>query len=135
MLKEIHEQPEALRNTIEPRNVNGMSDFSEDGIPDSLFQNINHIIITACGTAMHAGLIGKNMIERLTRIPVTVDIASEFRYQDPILDEHTLVITILQSGETADTLTALRLAGENGSKTLSVVNVKGSSIARESDYV
>lgn len=68
MLKEIHEQLEALRNTIEPRNVNGMSDFSEDGIPDSLFQNINHIIITACGTPMHAGLIGKNMIEKLTRI-------------------------------------------------------------------
>ena len=135
MLKEIHEQPEALRNTIGPRNVNGMPDFSEDGIPDSLFQNINHIVITACGTAMHAGLIGKNMIERLTRIPVTVDIASEFRYQDPILDEHTLVITISQSGETADTLAALRLARENGSKTLSVVNVKGSSIARESDYV
>ena len=135
MLKEIHEQPEALRNTIGPRNVNGMSDFSEDGIPDSLFQNINHIIITACGTAMHTGLIGKNMMERLTRIPVTVDIASEFRYQDSILDEHTLVITISQSGETADTLAALRLARENGAKTLSVVNVKGSSIARESDYV
>ena len=135
MLKEIHEQPEALHNTIGPRNVNGLPDFSEDGIPDNLFENINHIIITACGTAMHAGLIGKNMIEKLTRIPVTVDIASEFRYQDPILSENTLVITISQSGETADTLAALRLAKENGSKTLSVVNVKGSSIARESDYV
>lgn len=135
MLKEIHEQPEALRNTIAPRIKNGMPDFSADGIPDSLFSNINRIIITACGTAMHAGLIGKNMIEKLTRVPVTVDIASEFRYQDPILDEKTLVITISQSGETADTLAALRLAKENGAKTLSVVNVKGSSIARESDYV
>lgn len=135
MLKEIHEQPEALRNTITPRVKNSMPDFSGDGIPDSLFTGINKIIITACGTAMHAGLIGKNMIERLSRIPVSVDIASEFRYQNPVIDEKTLVITISQSGETADTLAALRLAKEYGSKTLSVVNVKGSSIARESDYV
>lgn len=135
MLKEIHEQPEALKNTIGPRMVNGLPDFSEDHIPDSLFTDINRVIITACGTAMHAGLVGKNMIESLTRIPVTVDIASEFRYQNPILDKHTLVITISQSGETADTLAALRLSKENGSKTLSIVNVKGSSIARESDYV
>ena len=84
---------------------------------------------------MHSGLMGKNMIERLCRIPVTVDIASEFRYQNPIIDEHTLLITVSQSGETADTLAALRLAKERGAKTLSVVNVKGSSIARESDYV
>lgn len=135
MLKEIHEQPEALKNTIGPRMVNGLPDFSEDHIPDSLFTDINRVIITACGTAMHAGLVGKNMIESLTRIPVTVDIASEFRYQNPILDKHTLVITISQSGETADTLAALRLSKENGSKTLSIVNVKGSSIARESNYV
>lgn len=135
MLKEIHEQPEALRNTITPRIINGLPDFEEDQIPDEVFKNINRIIITACGTAMHAGLVGKNMIERLTRIPVTVDIASEFRYQNPILDEQTLVITISQSGETADTLAALRLAKENHAKTLSIVNVKGSSIARESDYV
>lgn len=135
MLKEIHEQPDALKNTITPRVVNGLPNFDEDQIPDSLFENINRVIITACGTAMHAGLVGKTMIERLTRIPVTVDIASEFRYQDPILDENTLVITISQSGETADTLAALRLAKECGSKTLSIVNVKGSSIARESDYV
>lgn len=135
MLKEIHEQPEALRNTIGPRTVNGLPDFTEDNIPDSVFTDINRIIITACGTAMHAGLIGKNMIETLTRIPVTVDIASEFRYQNPILDKHTLVITISQSGETADTLAALRLSKENGAKTLSIINVKGSSIARESDYV
>lgn len=135
MLKEIHEQPEALRKTIGPRIVNGLPDFTEDGVPDSLFTNVNRVIITACGTAMHAGLIGKNLIERLLRIPVTVDIASEFRYQNPIIDEHTLVITISQSGETADTLAALRLSKEKKAKTLSIVNVKGSSIARESDYV
>lgn len=135
MLKEIHEQPEALRNTIHPRIVNELPDFTEDGVPDSLFTDVNRVIITACGTAMHAGLIGKNLIEKLLRIPVTVDIASEFRYQDPIIDQHTLVITISQSGETADTLAALRLSKEKKAKTLSIVNVKGSSIARESDYV
>ena len=135
MMKEIHEQPEALRNTIRPRMVNGLPDFSADGVGDELFTNVNRIVITACGTAMHSGLMGKNMIERLCRIPVTVDIASEFRYQNPIIDEHTLLITVSQSGETADTLAALRLAKERGAKTLSVVNVKGSSIARESDYV
>lgn len=135
MLKEIHEQPEALRNTIMPRINGNLPDFSEDGIPDSLFLDCNRIIIAGCGTAMHAGLIGKNMIEKLIRIPVSVEIASEFRYADPIMDEKTLLITISQSGETADTLAALRLAKDKGAKTLSVVNVKGSSIARESDYV
>lgn len=135
MLKEIHEQPEALRNTIMPRVKNGLPSFEEDGIPDSLFTGLDRIIITACGTAMHAGLIGKNMLEKLTRLPVSVEIASEFRYSDPILTPATLVITISQSGETADTLAALRLAKEAGARTLSIVNVKGSSIARESDYV
>lgn len=135
MLKEIHEQPEALRNTIAPRIKDNLPDFSADGIDDSLFENTSRIIIAACGTAMHAGIIGKNMIEKLSRIPVSVDIASEFRYQDPIITDTTLVITISQSGETADTLAALRLAKERGAKTLSIVNVKGSSIARESDYV
>ena len=115
--------------------VNGLPDFSADGVGDELFTDVSRIVITACGTAMHSGLMGKNMIERLCRIPVTVDIASEFRYQNPIIDEHTLLITVSQSGETADTLAALRLAKERGAKTLSVVNVKGSSIARESDYV
>lgn len=135
MMKEIHDQPEALHNTITPRLKNGLPDFSTDGVPDSVFDDINHIVITACGTAMHAGLMGQTMIERLARIPVTVTIASEFRYQDPIIDEKTLLITISQSGETADTIAALRLAKEKGAKTISVVNVKGSSIARESDYV
>lgn len=135
MLKEIHEQPEALRNTIMPRIKDGLPSFEEDGIPDSLFADLDRIVITACGTAMHAGLIGRNMIEKLTRLPVSVEIASEFRYADPILTDKTLVISISQSGETADTLAALRLAREAGARTLSIVNVKGSSIARESDYV
>ena len=112
-----------------------MPDFSADQVSDELFENVNRVVITACGSAMHAGLIGRNMIERLARIPVSVDIASEFRYQNPIIDKQTLVITISQSGETADTIAALRLAKSKGSKTLSVVNVKGSSVARESDYV
>ncbi len=146
MLKEIYEQPEAITRTIAPRIKKYTSkddskkeyllpDLTCDNIPDSLFSDINRIIITACGTAMHAGLMGKVLIERLLRIPVTVDIASEFRYQDPIMDQNTLVITVSQSGETADTLAALRLAHEMGAKTLSIVNVKGSAIARESDYV
>lgn len=135
MLKEIHEQPEALHNTISPRCAQGLPDFSEDGIPDCALKNVDRIIITACGTAMHAGLIGRNMIEKLTRIPVSVEIASEFRYQEPVLNENTLVITISQSGETVDTLAALRLAKEMDAATLSIVNVKGSTIARESDYV
>ena len=135
MLKEIYEQPVALSKTIMPRVKDGLPSFAEDNIPDSLFEGCTRIVITACGTAMHAGLVGKNMFEKLARIPVTVDIASEFRYQDPILDKDTLVITISQSGETADTLAALRLAKEKGARTLSIVNVKGSSIARESDHV
>ncbi len=136
MLKEIYEQPESVRSTILPRIIkNGIPDFEADRIPDSIFEKVNRVIITACGTAMHAGLIGKAMIEKLIRIPVEVDIASEFRYQDPIMDHNTLVILISQSGETADTLAALRIAGEAGATTLSVVNVKGSTIARESDYV
>lgn len=136
MLKEIHEQPESLRSTIMPRIKNKqLPDFIGDDIPDKIFDGINRILITACGTAMHAGLVGKVIMEKLLRIPVTVEIASEFRYQDPIIDKNTLVITISQSGETADTLAALRLANEHQATTLSVVNVKGSSIARESDYV
>ena len=135
MLKEIHDQPQALLNTISPRIKNGLPTFETDGVPDELFTNCNRILITACGTAMHAGMIGRSLIERFARIPVTIDIASEFRYNNPIMDEHTLVITISQSGETADTLAAIRLAKEHNAKTLSIVNVKGSTIARESDYV
>lgn len=135
MQKEIYDQPEAVKNTISPRIHNGKIDFSADKIDDELFKGINRIIVTACGTAMHSGLVGRSIIESLIRIPVTVEIASEFRYMNPILDEHTLVIVITQSGETADSLAALRLANERGAKTMSIVNVKGSSIARESDYV
>lgn len=144
MKKEIFEQPEAILRTISPRihknlcadgHEQLLPDFSADEIDDSVFTGVNRIIVTACGTAMHAGLMGKVLFERLLRIPVTVDIASEFRYQNPILDENTLVITVSQSGETADTLAALRLARTAGARTLSIVNVKGSSIARESDYV
>ncbi|MDF2474141.1 MAG: glucosamine--fructose-6-phosphate aminotransferase, isomerizing [Anaerocolumna sp.] len=136
MLKEIHEQPSSLRSTIMPRIRNGsLPDLTADGIPNEIFHGINRVLITACGTAMHAGLVGRVLLEKLLRIPVTVEIASEFRYQDPIMDESTLVITISQSGETADTLAALRLSNEKHAKTLSIVNVKGSSIARESNYV
>lgn len=135
MLKEIHDQPAALLNTITPRIKDGLPTFEADNVPDSVFTSCNRILITACGTAMHAGMIGKNLIERLARVPVTVDVASEFRYNNPIMDENTLVITISQSGETADTLAAIRLAKQHGAKTLSIVNVKGSTIARESDYV
>jgi glucosamine--fructose-6-phosphate aminotransferase (isomerizing) len=136
MLKEIFEQPESIRSTILPRIIKGdLPDFSVDQIPNEIFERVNRVIITACGTAMHAGLVGKAMLEKLLRIPVVVDIASEFRYQEPIMDEKTLVITISQSGETADTLASLRLAKELGATTLSIVNVKGSTIDRESDYV
>ncbi len=136
MLKEIYDQPEALRSTIMPRIRKGnLPDFTNDQIPDSVFQGIHRVIISACGTASYAGLVGRVMIEKLIRIPATVEIASEFRYSDPIVDESTLLIIISQSGETADTLAALRLAKEKKATTLSVVNVKGSSIARESDYV
>ena len=135
MLKEIHEQPEALLKTIAPRIVNNLPDFSNDGVDDSLFTGLSRIVIVACGTAMHAGMLGKIMIEKYTRIPVSVDIASEFRYADPILDENTLVIAISQSGETADTLAAIKLAKNANARTLAVVNVKGSAIARESAYV
>ncbi len=138
MLKEIHEQPEAIRRTLAPRMKKGryiLPDFSEDAIPDAVFLQAERIVITACGTAMHAGMLGRILMERLLRIPVSVEVASEFRYADPILDGKSLVILVSQSGETADTLAALRLAKEKGANTLSVVNVKGSSIARESDYV
>jgi glucosamine--fructose-6-phosphate aminotransferase (isomerizing) len=136
MLKEIYEQPSSIRSTITPRiSPENTPDFTVDHIPDEVFGKVSRVIIAACGTAMHAGLVGKAMIEKLIRIPVEVEIASEFRYKDPIMDRDTLVILISQSGETADTLAALRLAKEAGAATLSIVNVKGSTIDRESDYV
>ena len=135
MIKEIHEQPAAITSTISPRIVNGLPSFELKNIADEAFSELRNIHIVACGTAMHAGMVGKYLIERLARIPVQVDIASEFRYRDPILSENDLVIIISQSGETADTLAALRLAKSRGAKTLALVNVVGSSIAREADDV
>jgi len=137
MLKEIHEQPDAIRKTILPRQKDGLPDFDADAeqVPDSLWQKCNQIAIVACGTAMYAGMVGKSFIEPLLKIPVSVHIASEFRYSNPLIDEYTLVVVISQSGETIDTLAALRLAKEMGATVLSIVNVKGATIARESDFV
>lgn len=135
MLKEIHEQPEAIKTTITPRIVDGMPNLEECGITEDMLKGYKNISIVACGTAMHAGLVGKYVIERIGRIPVTVDVASEFRYRYPIISNEDLVILVSQSGETADTLAALRLAKQQGAATLAIVNVKGSSIAREADHV
>lgn len=135
MLKEINEQPAAITRTITPRIQNGLPDFSEDGIPESLFENCRDITIVACGTAMYAGMVGKSLMQDMLGIPVTVAIASEFRYEKPVITEDSLVIVVSQSGETIDTLEALRLAKTKTEKTLAIVNVKGSSIARESNYV
>lgn len=136
MLKEINEQPGAVKETLERRidendnvRLDGISLTKED------LEGFSRICIVACGTAYHAGLVGKYVIEKLARIPVEVDVASEFRYRDPIIDEHTLFIAISQSGETLDTLAALREAKSKGARVLSVVNVVGSSVARESDDV
>lgn len=133
MLKEIHEQPKAFRNTISPRIRDGAIAF-ENGLDDVL-RAAKRLHVVACGTAMHAGIVGKYLIESLARVPVDVDLASEFRYRNPILEKEDLVIIISQSGETADTLAALRLAKSQGIRTLAIVNVVGSSIAREADYV
>ncbi len=135
MLKEIHEQPTAIKTTITPRINEGMPDFSECGLTDEILASYRNIYIVACGTAMHAGMVGKYVIEKLARTPVTVDMASEFRYRDPIVGEGDLVILISQSGETADTKEALNISKRKGAKTLALVNVKGSSIAREADMV
>ena len=136
MSKEIDEQPTAIRETIGSRiNISDFHcEFSELPLTKDYLQFINKIYIVACGTAMHAGLSGKNTIEKLCRIPVEVDIASEFRYRNPIVDSNTLSIFISQSGETADTIAALKLAKSMGSKTIAISNVIGSSITREADY-
>lgn len=135
MLKEIHEQPTAVNTTIAPRIVNGMPDLSECGLTPEKLKSYHKLFIVACGTAMHAGMVGKYVIEKLARTEVTVDIASEFRYRDPIIGKDDLMVVVSQSGETADTKAALQLAHERGAEVLSIVNVKGSSIARESDMV
>ena len=135
MIKEIHEQPTAVKTTITPRIENGMPNLSECGITPDMLRSFNNIFIVACGTAMHAGMVGKYIIEKLARVSVTVDIASEFRYRDPLIGENDLVIIISQSGETADSKAVLSLVKGAGAKSLAIVNVKGSSIARESDMV
>lgn len=135
MLKEIHEQPTSMKTTITPRISDGMPDFSECGLTDEILAGYKSIFIVACGTAMHAGMVGKYVIEKVARVPVTVDMASEFRYRDPIVGVGDLVILISQSGETADTKEALNIAKKRGAATLAFVNVKGSSIAREADMV
>ena len=133
MLKEIYEQPTAIRETIGARLNNKKVEFDELELTKEYLENLNKICIVACGTAMHAGLATKKTFEEFCKIPVEVDIASEFRYRDPIIDEKTLVIFISQSGETADTIAALKLAKEKGAKTIAVSNVIGSSITREAD--
>ena len=135
MLKEIFEQPTAIRETIGSRlKLGEPCNFSDINITKEYLSTINKIFIIACGTAMHAGLTGKKFIENLCNIPVEVNIASEFRYRNPIIDEKTLCIFISQSGETADTIAALKLSKSKGAKTLAVSNVIGSSITREADY-
>lgn len=134
MLKEIHEQPSAIFKTLENRiKLGEFCNFSDIYLSEKDFSSINQIYIVACGTAMNAGLAGKYAIEKLCHIPVNVEIASEFRYRNPIIDKHTLCIFISQSGETADTIAALKLAKEKGCKTLAISNVIGSSITREAD--
>ncbi len=132
MLKEIYEQPNAIRETIGSRlSLDKKVNLELDGVD---FKKFNKIFIVACGTAMHAGIVSKYSFEKFCRIPTEVDMASEFRYRNPLIDEHTLCIFISQSGETADTIAALRLAKDSGSTTISIVNVIGSSITRISDY-
>lgn len=135
MIKEINEQPTAIRTTIMPRIKDGLPCLDECGITLEKLKEFNNITIVACGTAMHAGMVGKYVIEDLARVPVNVDIASEFRYRNPIIGKGDLVIIISQSGETADSHEALRLAKQKGATTLAIVNAKGSSIAREADML
>ena len=135
MLKEIYEQPTAIRETIGSKlNEKLECSFEELDFTKDYLKGLNKIYFIACGTAMHAGLAGKNMMEKLCKIPTEVDIASEFRYRNPLVDDKTLCIFISQSGETADTIAALKLAKSNGAKTIVITNVIGSSITREADY-
>ena len=135
MLKEIMEQPEAVRKTISPRIKDNRIFFEELAGKEELLKGINKIYMIACGSAYHVGMVGKYIIEKLARIPVEAALASEFRYASPLVDEHTLIIVISQSGETLDSMAALREAKRLGARVLSIVNVIGSSIARESDEV
>lgn len=135
MMKEIHEQPKAVQDTINSVVKKGTIDFSNVGLTEDMMQSCRQIHIVACGSAYHVGASMEYIIEDMAKLPVSIDLASEFRYRKPLLHEDDLVVVISQSGETADTLAALREAKENGVKTLAIVNVVGSSIAREADYV
>lgn len=136
MLKEIHEQPEAIRDTLASRIKDGLVDLSQEvALSAEAIQNIEKIHFVACGTAYHAGLVGKYVLEDLARIPVECDVASEYRYRNPIITDNTLVVVVSQSGETADTLAALREAKKHGARVLAITNVVGSSVAREADDV
>jgi glutamine---fructose-6-phosphate transaminase (isomerizing) len=136
MLKEIHEQPAAIGDTLAGRlRDDGSVDLSETGLGDELLRRLRRVFIVACGTSYHAGLVGAYAFEELARVPVQIDVASEFRYRDPVLDAETLVIGITQSGETADTLAAMRLARQAGSPVLALTNVMGSQATRDADAV
>ena len=135
MEKEIMEQPEAIKATLAPRYVDGRISLEADGVPDDVLKNCERVCVVACGTAMHAGLVAQSLIRSILRMHMEVEYASEFMYMDPVIDDKTLVLAISQSGETIDTLEALKYARSQGAKSIAVINVKGSSIARESDYV
>ena len=135
MEKEIMEQPEAIKATLAPRYVDGRISLEADGVPDDVLKNCERVCVVACGTAMHAGLVAESLIRSILRMHMDVEYASEFMYMDPVIDDKTLVLAISQSGETIDTLEALKYARSQGAKSIAVINVKGSSIARESDYV
>ena len=136
MLKEIHEQPDAVAETITDRlpTLEGV-DLSDLELSDDLLRNIERIVIVACGTAYHAGLVGRYAVEQWARVPVEMDIASEYRYREPVHRPNDLVIGVTQSGETADTLAAMRLARESGSTVLAITNVMGSQATRDADAV
>lgn len=135
MEKEIMEQPEAIKATLALRYVDGCISLEADGVPDDVLKNCERVCVVACGTAMHAGLVAQSLIRSILRMHMDVEYASEFMYMDPVIDDKTLVLAISQSGETIDTLEALKYARSQGAKSIAVINVKGSSIARESDYV
>ena len=133
MMKEIHEQPTAVRDTLSPRIKDGRIDLSELGLDEEAIKNVRRIYIIGCGSAYHVGVAARYVFESLARLPVEVDVASEFRYRDPVLEPDSMAVIISQSGETADTLAALRECKERGVRTIGIVNVVGSSIAREAD--
>ena len=135
MLKEIHEQPKAVQDTVGAYVKDGKIDLAETGLDDEVLKDLERIYIVACGSAYHVGMVGKYVLEDLADVPVEVDLASEFRFRNPKLVENSIVVVVSQSGETADSLAALRLAKDRGIPVLGIVNVVGSSIARESDYI